>query len=180
MCVCMCVCVPVSLQLCSYTLCEYFLAPLTSFFSTICSNTPMAWHYSWYLFRLRPPVSSSRFFPYIPGNPYVRTSFSGPCRCVWVSRLYSFDARNPAVIFVFLGGFGYTHLRGPVSRFRDTLFLTRDPKRGVGRWVGGSLSHVNATLLSLLSKFGESSLSFRRNCGTREFWLVHFCLRRTF
>ena len=43
----------------------------------------MAWHYSWYLFRLRPPVSSSRFFPYIPGNPYVRTSFSGPCRCVW-------------------------------------------------------------------------------------------------
>ena len=34
-----------------------FLAPLTSFFSTVCSNTPMAWHYRGYLFRLRPPVS---------------------------------------------------------------------------------------------------------------------------
>ena len=32
--------------------------------STICSNPPMAWHYSWYLFLLCPPVSSSRVFIY--------------------------------------------------------------------------------------------------------------------
>ena len=76
--------------------------------------------------------------------PYARTSFSGPCRCVWVSRLYSFDKRNPALIFVYLGGFGYTHLRGPVSRFGGTLFLTRDPKKWMGAW--GVPVHLHGVL----------------------------------
>ena len=110
-------------------------------FSTLCSNTTMAWHYSWYLFRLRPPASSSRFFHIYP---YARASFSGPCRCVWVSRSYSFDARNPALRFVYLGGLGYTHLRGPVSRFGGTLFLTRDPKKWMGAW--GVPVHLHGVL----------------------------------
>ena len=69
----------------------------------------------------------------ISSRMYVlRTSFSGPRRCVWVFRLSSFDARGPESLWVGVGGFVYTHLRGPVPRFGGTLFLTWDSKSG---WV---------------------------------------------
>ena len=65
---------------------------LTYSFSTTCSDTSMASMYSWYQFLLCPPFSSSRFLHIYT---YMRTSFSGPRRCVWGFRLSSFDARGP-------------------------------------------------------------------------------------
>ena len=51
-----------------YAVLTYFFSTSVAakkIFSTICSNTPMARHYSWYLFLLCPPVASSCLFPYI-------------------------------------------------------------------------------------------------------------------
>ena len=85
--------VPVRIQLCSYTLpCVGTVSTTCVLFSTICSATPLAWLYSWYLFLLCHPFLSSRFLHIYT---YVRSSFSGPCWCVWVSLLSFFDARGP-------------------------------------------------------------------------------------
>ena len=115
----------VGIQLCSYNLCEYFSQylriSLVQFAATRRWLGTTAGTYSVCVLQFHHHV----FFHIYP---YVRTSFSGPCRCVWVSRLYFFDARNPALIFVYLGGSGYAHLRGLVSRFGGTRLLTRDPK----------------------------------------------------
>ena len=115
---------------CAQTSCVS-IALLTYSFSTTCSDTSMAWVYSWYQFLLCPPFSSSRFLHIYT---YIRTSFSGPRRCVSGFRLSSFDARGPESLWVGVGGFVYTHLCGPVPRFWGTLFLTWDPKSG---WLGG-------------------------------------------
>ena len=51
---------------------------------------------------------------------YVRTSFSGPCRCVCVP-LILLRARRGIVRRVYVGVV-YTHLPGPVPRFGGVLF----------------------------------------------------------
>ena len=60
-------------------------------FSTTCSDTPMAWLYSWYQFLLCHPFPSSRFLHIYT---YVRTSFSGLRRCVCVSLILIRRARS--------------------------------------------------------------------------------------
>ena len=54
---------------------------------------------------------------------YVRTSFSGPRKCVWVFPLSSFDARGPESLFICLSRHVYTHLRGPIPCFWRYPFL---------------------------------------------------------
>ena len=82
--------------------------------------------------------------------------------------LSSFDARGPEYLLVGLGGFVYTHLCGPVPRFRGYPFLDLRPEKCVGGWVLGFLdtsansfrfcacsAGVPFTLAGLLPKYND-------------------------